>query len=146
MLVVALFSGTCHSLVVHTTGRGNAQLSRRAAFTGFAALGAAPLAAVANTAPELDTPMERFDIDAEKRAAFKAKNKAYKKAWRKELSNLEFASNDAEAEEAIDALIKLIRENGTEIPEGVRKMDLDQVYRAQKDKLTKPARMKCAIA
>ena len=59
---------------------------------------------------------------------------------------MEFASNDAEAEEAIDALIKLIRENGTEIPEGVRKMDLDQVYRAQKDKLTKPARMKCAIA
>ena len=61
----------------------------------------------------------------------------FKKAWRKRLSDLEFATNDAEATEAIEALIKLIYENGVEIPEGVRKMDLDQVYKTVKGKLGK---------
>ena len=75
------------------------------------------------------------------RDRFQEKQKAFKKAWRKQLSNLEFAETDAEATEAINALIKLIYENGNEIPEGVRKMDLDQVYKNVKGKLAKETRM-----
>ena len=89
----------------------------------------------------LDKPMEGFEQSSEKRAAFQAKQKAYKKAWRKELSNLEFASNDSEAIAAINALYKLINVNGLEIPEGVRKMDLDRVYKTVQPKLSKEARM-----
>ena len=87
-------------------------------------------------------PLPRsFDAAAEKRKKFQEKQKAFKKAWRKQLSNLEFAETDAEATEAIEALIKLIYENGKEIPEGVRKMDLDQVYKNVKGKLAKETRM-----
>jgi len=89
----------------------------------------------------LDKPMEGFGADEQKRAAFLAKQKAFKKAWRKELSNLEFASNDQEAVEAVTNLFKLIQKNGLEIPEGVRKMDLDQVYKTVKPRLSKDARM-----
>ena len=86
-------------------------------------------------------PLPRsFDAAAEKRKKFQEKQKAFKKAWRKQLSNLEFAETDAEATEAIEALIKLIYENGNEIPEGVRKMDLDQVYKNVKGKLAKETR------
>lgn len=121
-------------------------LGRRAVVSGIglAALLAGPLSARANTQPMLDKPMEKFESDEDKRQAFQKKQKTFKKAWRKELSALEFASNDAEAEEAIRNLIKLIRVNGNEIPEGVRKMDLDQVYRIVKPKLSKEARMEYA--
>lgn len=84
--------------------------------------------------------MDGFEDGAAKRAAFLEKQKKFKKAWRKELSNLEFASGDEEATEAIGALLKLINANGFEIPEGVRKMDLDQVYKAVQPKLSKGAR------
>jgi hypothetical protein len=88
--------------------------------------------------------MEGFTAGAEKRAAFLEKQKKYKKAWRKELSNLEFASNDAEFTESVAALTKLIRENGFQIPEGVRKQDLDQVYVTVKPRLQKDARLEYA--
>jgi hypothetical protein len=83
----------------------------------------------------------RFDDAADKRKKFQEKQKIFKKNWRKQLSNLEFAQNDAEAKDAIQALTKLIYANGVEIPEGVRKMDLDQVYKSQKEKLAKDTRM-----
>ena len=50
--------------------------------------------------------MEGFDGAAEKREAFLKKQKSFKKAWRKELSNLEFAQNDEEASAAVGALYK----------------------------------------
>ena len=85
--------------------------------------------------------MEGFDAAAEKRKAFLEKQKKYKKAWRKELSNLEFASNDAEFTASTDALYELIKNNGFEIPEGIRKQDLDQVYKTVQPRLGKEARM-----
>ena len=88
-----------------------------------------------------DKPMEGFNADEEKRRKFLEKQKAFKKAWRKELSNLEFAANDAEFIAANDALFKLIKDNGFQIPEGVRKMDLDQVYKTVQPRLDKNARM-----
>ena len=71
-------------------------------------------------------------------------NKKFKKEWRKELGNLEFSSNDAEAVAAMKALTQLIRDNGGEIPEGVRKQDLDQIYQIVKPNLEKDARMEFA--
>ena len=62
-------------------------------------------------------------------------------AWRKQLANLEFSTNDAEATEAIKALGKLIADNGYEVPEGIRKMDLDQVYKTVQGNLQKETRM-----
>ena len=72
---------------------------------------------------------------------FLKKQKVFKKAWRKQLAELEFSSNDAEAMQAIDNLIELIFKNGKEIPEGVRKMDLDQVYKTVQGNLQKETRM-----
>jgi len=69
------------------------------------------------------------------------KQKAFKKAWRKELSNMEFAANDKEFVDAVEALYKLVRANGLEVPEGIRKMDLDQVYKTVAPRLGKEARM-----
>merc|ERR1719201_1418211 len=89
----------------------------------------------------LDEPMEKFTADEERRAVFLKKQKVFKKAWRKELANLEFASNDAEALEAIQGLVNLIGKNGNEIPEGVRKQDMDQVYKTVQGKLAKDTRM-----
>ena len=127
------------------------QLSRRSVFSHAAtfaattaALAASPLAALADTEAELDAPMAGFDAAAEKRKVFLEKQKKFKKAWRKELSNLEFASNDAEFIEAVQNLARLIIANGREIPEGVRKMDLDQVYKTVKPRLQKEARMEFA--
>jgi N-acetyl-anhydromuramyl-L-alanine amidase AmpD len=85
--------------------------------------------------------MAGFDAAAEKRKAFIEKQKKYKKAWRKELSNLEFASGDADAKVAVEALYELIKANGYEVPEGIRKQDLDQVYKAVQPRLGKEARM-----
>ena len=133
----------------------------RRALLGKVAAGSAALAlplspALANTAAELAEPMAQFNDGEAKRAAFMVKMKAYKKSWRKELANLEYSTSDAEAKEAVVALIKasgprhcapfawrvrstrlpgsspgaqLIRVNGNEIPEGVRKQDLDQARR-----------------
>ena len=119
-------------------------LGRRAALSSAAAAFAVgvPLSVLADTQAMYDEAQPGFDAAAEKRKAFQQKQKIFKKSWRKELSNLEFASNDAEAAEAIEALKKLIYSNGFEIPEGVRKMDLDQVYRTQKAKLNKETRLK----
>lgn len=117
-------------------GRREVLLSSCAALTVLA-----PGAALANTQPMLDKPMESFEKDELRRAEFQKKQKVFKKAWRKELANLEFSSNDAEANAAIDSLKKLIYVNGNEIPEGVRKMDLDQVYRTVQGKLQKDTRM-----
>jgi hypothetical protein len=85
--------------------------------------------------------MEGFGTDESKRSAFKEKQKKYKKAWRKSLSDLEFATTDAEAITAVDNLYALIKENNFEVPEGVRKMDLDQVYKTVQPKIGKNARM-----
>jgi len=80
-------------------------------------------------------------LDAEKRAAFQTKQKVFKKAWRKELAQLEFADTDAEALDAIQGLVNLIIKNGNEIPEGVRKQDMDQVYKVVQGKLQKETRL-----
>ena len=118
------------------------RVGRRAAagLLGAAAF-AGPLAATANTQPMLDKPMEAFDADELRRRQFKEKQKIFKKAWRKQLANLEFSTSDAEATEAIKALGKLIADNGYEVPEGIRKMDLDQVYKTVQGNLQKETRM-----
>ena len=85
--------------------------------------------------------MEGFDTDEGRRAAFQESQKKYKKAWRKQLSELEFADNDEEALTAIRGLFKLIQSNGNEIPQGVRKQDMDQVFTRVKPKLGKQSRM-----
>ena len=121
----------------------NSNSCRRSVLAGAAALlTLGPLApAMANTAPMLDKPREGFGTDESKRSAFKEKQKKYKKAWRKSLSDLEFATTDAEAIAAVDNLYALIKENNFEVPEGVRKMDLDQVYKTVQPKIGKNARM-----
>jgi hypothetical protein len=86
-------------------------------------------------------PQAGFDSAAEKRQAFIKKQKVFKKAWRSLLSDLEFASGDAEALAAIKGLVQLIVQNGLEIPEGVRKQDLDQVYLVAKPRLQKETRL-----
>ena len=108
------------------------------------AMGAAlmrPPSAYADTQAMLDEPMEKFTADEERRAVFLKKQKVFKKNWRKELANLEFASNDEEAATAINALGRLIQANGNEIPEGVRKQDMDQVYKQVQGRLAKDTRM-----
>lgn len=156
-----MLSSACLAISLSTSGlllpptpgaaQQQVQLSRRAVFSHAAtfaattaALAASPLAALADTEAELDAPMAGFDAAAEKRKVFLEKQKKFKKAWRKELSNLEFASNDAEFIEAVQNLARLIIANGREIPEGVRKMDLDQVYKTVKPRLQKEARMEFA--
>ena len=69
------------------------------------------------------------------------KQKDYKKRWRQQLANLEYATSDLESVEAIESLAKMVMENRGEIPEGARKMDLDQVYKKIKPNLGKTARM-----
>ena len=85
--------------------------------------------------------LSQFEVNYELRQKFLEKQKVFKKAWRKELANLEFCSNDAEALDAIQALVTLIIKNGKEIPEGVRKQDLDQVYKTVQGKLAKETRL-----
>ena len=116
-------------------------LGRRAALFGAASTAMLPLAAFANTQPMLDKPTEKFEADEARRKVFLEKQKVFKKQWRKQLAELEFSSNDEEAMQAIDALIELIQKNGMEIPEGIRKQDMDQVYRTVQGKLQKPTRM-----
>ena len=107
-----------------------ALLGRRAA-TGalLGGLLGAPLGASANTQPMLDKPMEQFETGEARRAEFLKKQKVFKKQWRSALAELEFCSNDAEALDAIQRLVTLIGQNNGQIPEGIRKMDLDQVRR-----------------
>ena len=57
----------------------------------------------------LSEPMAGFNSDEEKRAAFVKKQKAFKKAWRREIGNFEFASNEKESVDAIEALAKVSR-------------------------------------
>ena len=137
---------SCHGRRL-AVAMGAAAGRRHVVFSVAAAAAAAALPAArparANTEAMLDKPMDGFDSGEEKRAAFLKKQKAFKKSWRKELQNLEFADNDAEFVAATDALYKMITSNGFEIPEGVRKMDLDQVYKTvqNKDILSKNSRM-----
>ena len=130
-LSLTLLGSACGLTVQPQSARAasSAHMGRRAAVTGLgsAVLAAAAAPAFADTQPMLDKPMEGFDAAADKRAAFIKKQKEFKKEWRKQLSNLEFCSNDEEALDAITKLRKLIVLNGNEIPEGVRKQDLDQV-------------------
>ena len=137
-VVAASLLGVAHGLAVPTptaavvqqpacaasAGLRPAPLGRRAVALGALLL---PLSASANTQPMLDKPTEQFDAAAEKRKAFMEKQKVFKKEWRKQLANLEFSSNDEEALDAITKLTKLVYMNGKEIPEGVRKQDMDQV-------------------
>ena len=117
-----------------TSAAQRERLSRRDVATGIVGGAAAlsafmPFAAFANTQPMYEGVQEGFDAAAEKRKAFMARQKEFKKEWRKQLANLEFSSDDAEALDAITKLRKLIILNGNEIPEGVRKQDMDQVRR-----------------
>ncbi|KAL1529986.1 hypothetical protein AB1Y20_000912 [Prymnesium parvum] len=117
------------------------QLSRRQlSVVGVSAL-VAPWRASANTAPLLTEPMTGFSADEAKRAAFLEKQKKFKKAWRKELSNLEYAADDEEFVTGIQNIVKLIMANGKDLPEGARRQDLDQVYKRVQPKLGKNARM-----
>jgi hypothetical protein len=52
---------------------------------------------------------------------------------------LHYAS-PTQALEAIQSIMKIVRERNGEIPQGVRKQDLDQVYKRVKDSLSKPVR------
>lgn len=108
---------------------------------GAPLLASVPFAASADTQAMYDTPQAGFDSAAEKRQVFIKKQKVFKKAWRSLLSDLEFASGDAEALAAIKGLVQLIVQNGLEIPEGVRKQDLDQVYLVAKPRLQKETRL-----
>ena len=99
------------------------------------------LPAFADTQAELDKPQEGFGVDEDKRKLFQEKQKKYKKAWRGAASDFEFSSNDDEAMTAIRDLIRLIRENNNEIPQGIRKQDLDQIYAVKKGTMGKQARM-----
>ena len=125
-------------------------------------LGAAPV--WADTQPQFAEQGQKSLDNEQKRAAFIAKQKIYKKAWRKELANFEYATSDLENVEAIETMIKvcgpaeahrgphmarpsrpaltvtasltrarprdqMIKKNGGDIPEGVRRQDLDQIYK-----------------
>ena len=102
-------------------------------------LGAAPV--WADTQPELAEQSSKSIDNEQKRAAFKAAQKVYKKAWRKELANLEYASTDEERIEAVRAMLIMIQKNSGDIPEGVRRQDLDQIYKRIKAGMDKQARM-----
>ena len=129
-----------HGAASDTTSRRQA-LSLFPAAAALAALARPPMPAIANTEAELASPTAAFGDSEVKRAEFTKLQAKYKKAWRKELSNLEFATSDAEAVDAVSNIIKLIRQNGNEIPQGIRKQDLDQVYKRVKPSLGKEARL-----
>ena len=84
-----------------------------------------------------------LDDAAAKRAEFKKREAAYRKAWRREISNLEFAANDEEFIDAVRNLLTMIEQfGGDTLPNGKgSKVELEQVYVIQKDKLGKNARM-----
>ena len=90
-----------------------------------------------------EAQVSALDDAAAKRAAFEKKARAYKKAWRQQVSNLEFASNDDEFIEAVRNLLVMIEEfGGDTLPDGKgSKVELEQVYVLQKEKLGKNARM-----
>ena len=83
----------------------------RRALLGIAAASAVATATAvrADTQPLLEEPTSGFVTDEAKRAAFEKKQRAYKKAWRRYLSDLEFATGDEEAVGAIKSLAALIR-------------------------------------
>ena len=87
--------------------------------------------------------MSALDDAAAKRAEFKKREAAYRKAWRREISNLEFAANDEEFIDAVRNLLTMIEQfGGDTLPNGKgSKVELEQVYVIQKDKLGKNARM-----
>ena len=86
---------------------GGSASTRRAVVQRVAGMAVAtPLAAWANTEAILKEPMQGFENDEAKRAAFVKKQKAYKKQWRAELNNFDYASNDAESMQAIEAMAK----------------------------------------
>lgn len=113
--------------------------------SGMLAAALVPLSASADTQAEMEGTMPKFDEGEEKRKRFQEKQKEFKKEWRKQLGNLEFCSNDVEALDAIDKLSKLIILNGNQIPEGIRKQDLDQVYKIVQNKLQKDTRLKFMV-
>lgn len=106
---------------------------------GVAVIGVG-LPASANTEAMLAEPMAGFSAGEQKRAEFEKKQKVYKKAWRKEVANFEYATSDDESMAAIKSLTRLVAINGN-LPEGIRKMDLDQVYKRVKPNLGKETRL-----
>ena len=66
-------------------------------------LGATPV--WANTQAELSEQSAKSIDNEQKRAAFAAAQKVYKKAWRKELANLEYLTTDEERIEAIRSML-----------------------------------------
>ena len=96
-----------------TTDRAAHVTTRRALLGTAAASAVATATAVrADTQPLLEEPTSGFVTDEAKRAAFEKKQRAYKKAWRRYLSDLEFATGDEEAVGAIKSLAALIRAHG----------------------------------
>jgi len=94
----------------------------------------------ANTEAMLAEPTAGFVSGEAARAEFEKKQKAYKKKWRKELANLEYATSESESLEAIITLTRLVASEGN-LPEGIRKMDLDQVYKRVQPNLSKDTRL-----
>lgn len=99
-LVLLMLAQPAWSLQLPARAQGGH--SRRAAL-GSGALAAAavavaqlPLVASADTMAAMEGTMQGFDSDEIKRAKYQEMQKTYKKAWRKQLSNLEYASSDAE--------------------------------------------------
>ena len=143
-------------------------------------LGAAPV--WADTQPQFAEQGQKSMDNEEKRKKFLAAQKVYKKAWRKELAQFEYATSDLETMEALEAMItvrpsrgpatsltpahgaalsayppqqtvaapphsrtapptQMIKRNNGDIPEGVRRQDLDQIYKRIKVNMGKTARM-----
>ena len=71
-------------------------------------LGATPV--WANTQAELSEQSAKSIDNEQKRAAFNAAQKVYKKAWRKELANLEYLTTDEERNE--DSVWQVTMNNG----------------------------------
>ena len=66
-------------------------------------LGAAPV--WADTQPQFAEQGQKSMDNEEKRKKFLAAQKVYKKAWRKELAQFEYATSDLETMEALEAMI-----------------------------------------
>ena len=103
---LCVLAAPASALVCRDTGavtrRGLLQSSVAAAVP-LLTLGAAPV--WADTQPEFAEQGQKSMDNEEKRKKFLAAQKVYKKAWRKELAQFEYATSDLETVEAIEAMI-----------------------------------------
>ena len=107
-MLLAVLTPHCTDALVcrDTSALTRRGLLQRTVVTGVT-LGAAPV--WADTQPILSEQSSASVKNEEKRAKFITAQKVYKKAWRKELANLEYATSDLETVEAIEALSKARR-------------------------------------